>query len=71
MTNFVDDSNSVIGANSKEDLKKYMNQYFKLLKAYYNVLKLQINGDKTNILIIPKNKNDKTEDVKLIDGEKK
>ena len=65
VTNFVDDSNSVIGSNSKEDLTKYMNQYFKLLKAYYNILKLQINAEKTNILVIPSNKNDNSEGIEL------
>ena len=57
VTNFVDDFNSVIGANSKEDLTKYIIQYFKLLKEYYNVLKLQMKVEKTDILVIPSNKN--------------
>ena len=46
VTNFVDNSNYVIEANTKEDPTKYINEYFKLLKAYYSVLKLQINMEK-------------------------
>ena len=42
-----------------------MNQYFKLLKAYCNILKLKINVEKTNIPVIQSNMNDSIDGKEL------
>ena len=35
VTNFVDDSNSIISAKDEDILKKYFEKYTKLMKIYY------------------------------------
>ena len=52
VTQFVDDSNSVIIFKDKDQIMEYLNMYFWLLKIYYNMNKLLINDDKTNMLVI-------------------
>ena len=54
--NFVDDSNSVISFNDQNQLKTYLESYYKLLHNFYNINKLKINPDKTNLLLIFKDK---------------
>ena len=49
---FVDDSNSVIIMSDRRKITQYLNSYFLLLKIYYNLNKLQINDDKTNLMLI-------------------
>ena len=41
--NFVDDSNSVITFNDQNQLKIYLESYYKLLHHFYNINKLKIN----------------------------
>ena len=52
--NFVDDSNNVITFNDQNQLKTYLESYYKLLHSFYNINKLTINPDKTNLLLIGK-----------------
>ena len=59
---FVDDSNSIIIFNKRSDMKKYLNIYFLLLKIYYNLQKLKINDDKTNLMLLNNPRHD--EEVK-------
>ena len=56
VTQFVDDSNSNIIFDNPEDAKEYINRYFKLLDRYYNMMKLKINHDKSNLMTICKPK---------------
>ena len=49
--NFVDDSNSAITADPDISIQDYTNNYFKLLKIYYNSQKMKINTDKTQLLV--------------------
>ena len=49
---FIDDSNSTITFDDPTDAKEYLNKYFQLLKIFYNASKLQLNDDKTNLMVI-------------------
>ena len=48
--NYMDDSSNVIAGESKEAVNRYIQQFYKLLFAYYSINMLRINGDKTTIL---------------------
>ena len=66
--NFVDDSNSIITFNDSDEINYYLDRYFKILKKYYNVMKLKLNPDKTNILTVSrKARRTETTDVKIVD----
>merc|ERR1711867_387149 len=70
VTNFVDDSNSVISAKDEDNLKVYLEKYTKLMKIYYSTNFLKMNESKTNIMVIPKRnplKNWITEEIKTDD----
>ena len=54
--NFVDDSTSIISFNETTDIKNYLTHYYKLLHIYYTTNKLQINSDKTQLMLIYKPK---------------
>ena len=63
---FVDDSNSVIIFKNRSIMKEYLNSHFLLLKIYYNLNKLKINDDKTNLLLLNNPRHDKeVEDTKI------
>ena len=62
--NFVDDSNSVISFENTDEINKYLSTFFKVLKLYYDTMKLKINSDKTNVLVVNKPKHE--EEVKKI-----
>ena len=72
--NYVDDSNSVIGGRSKSDVNKYIAQYYTLLRCFYCANGMQLNGDKTAILVVTSSKDDrdptsitlKTEDDEIV-----
>merc|ERR1712240_403560 len=49
--NFVDDSTSIISFTNPTDIKNYLTKYFKLLQAFYRINKLQINSDKTQLML--------------------
>ena len=49
---FVDDSNSIIIISDRTQIMMYLNKYFQLLKIFYNLNKLKINDDKTNLMLI-------------------
>jgi hypothetical protein len=57
--NFVDDSTNVISFPSHDNVKSYLTNYYKLFHNYYNINKLKINPDKTNLIInyLPKYNN--------------
>ena len=46
---YVDDSSSMISTNNLDELKGYINRYFKILEEYYNINKLSLNSDKTKL----------------------
>ena len=52
VVNFVDDSNSMICFFNHEDPNHYINSYFAIRMHYYTLNKLQINPEKTNLLVI-------------------
>ena len=54
--NFVDDSTNIISTNNIEDIQQYINKFYDLLEAVYNVNKIKINNEKTDLMIIYKNK---------------
>ena len=54
--NFVDDSNNIITFNDQNQIKNYIEAYYKLIHNFYNINKLKINPDKTNLLLIYKDK---------------
>ena len=51
---YVDDSNNVISSDNIQSIQPYMNTYFKLIEAYYNINKLKINPDKSKLMIVCK-----------------
>ena len=64
---FVDYSNSVIIFNNRNHMKSYLNNYFLLLKIYYNINKLQINDDKMNLILLNNPRCDEAvQDTKII-----
>ena len=54
--NFVDDSNNIITFNDQNQIEDYIEAYYKLIHNFYNINKLKINPDKTNLLLIYKDK---------------
>ena len=54
--NFVDDSSSVIGFKDQNQVKCYLTEYYNFLNIFYNANKLQLNNDKTKLLLNYKNK---------------
>ena len=50
--NFVDDSTSIITFKTGNNIKLYLESYFKLLLSFYNANHFKINPDKTNLLLI-------------------
>ena len=54
--NFVDDSTNIISTNNVEDIQQYINKFYELLEAVYNINKLKINNEKMELMIICKNK---------------
>ena len=44
---YVDDSSNIISTSNINGLQYYINDYFKVLEAYYNINKLLINPDKS------------------------
>jgi len=55
--NYVDDSTSILSSNNHEHLQIYCEQYYNLLKNYYNINYLKINADKTKFMLICKPRN--------------
>ena len=60
-TNFVDDSTSVVGAETKAELEQYVQHFYYLLVAYYKINKLKMNGYKSKMIII----NDKDNPISI------
>ena len=54
--NFVDDSTSIIGFRGSDLVKRYITQYYKLLHNFHLINKLQINSDKTQLMLSARNK---------------
>ena len=53
--NFVDDLTNIISTNNSTDMQNYINKFYSLLEAVYNINKLIINKDKTELMIVCKN----------------
>ena len=54
--NFVDDSSNIVYTKDIQNLGEYINKFYILLEAIYSINKLAINSDKTELMIICKNK---------------
>ena len=54
--NFVDDSTNIISTTNTHEIQDYTNKFYRLLEAVYNINKLKINNDKTELLFICKPK---------------
>ena len=52
---YVDDSTNLVSSNNPEYLQQYINNFFSLLEAFYNINKLTLNSDKSKLLIVCKN----------------
>ena len=48
--NFVDDSTNIISTSNTKTVEEYLDKFYKLLEAVYNINKLKINKDKRNYL---------------------
>ena len=49
--NYMDDSTNIISSFDHEHLQEYINKFYLLLEAYYNINYLKINADKSKLLI--------------------
>ena len=49
--NFIDDSTNLISYDSSESLNDYLTVFYELLQQYYDINKLTINPDKTELLV--------------------
>merc|ERR1712240_467954 len=54
MGNFVDDSTNIVSTHDIRTIEQYLEKFYKLLEAVYNINKLKINKDKTELMIICK-----------------
>ena len=54
MIQYVDDSNNLITTDDITHIEQYINKYFRLIEGYYNLNKLKINPDRSEIMIICK-----------------
>ena len=52
---FVDDNQNIVSFKHHEKMKSYLENYFFILKKYYNINKIKLNDDKTKLCIIHKN----------------
>ena len=69
VTQYIDDTTSVIGASTNKELKTYMQQYLQLMESFYWHNKLAMNSSKTKFMImnIGENNNKKIK-MKLTDS---
>ena len=65
--NFVDDSTNIISTSNTKTIEEYLNKFYQLLEAVYNINKLKINKDKTELLIVckPKSRKD-TKNIQMM-----
>ena len=54
--NFVDDSTNIISTPNVHEIQDNINKFYRLLESVYNTNKLIINKDKTELMIICKNR---------------
>ena len=52
--NFTDDSTNIIGTKEFEVLQSYLEQYYCLIKTFYDINKLKINHDENQVCIYAK-----------------
>merc|ERR1712240_799217 len=52
--NYVDDSTNIISSDNKDQLQKYIDQYYILLTHYYDINYVKINSDKSTLLVTTK-----------------
>ena len=50
ISQYVDDSNNVIGAEKNTEAEQYLKYYYNLLQIFYKVNKLQMNQTKTTFM---------------------
>ena len=54
--NFIDDSTNIISTQNSNEIQNYINNFYLLLEAVYNINNLVINSDKTELMIVCKNR---------------
>ena len=64
-------SNSVIQFEDPEMANENLKKFFEAAKVFYNANQLQINGQKTNVLVIDKPNKKKYADKIVLETEKK
>ena len=62
---YVSDSNNVMGAETNEELKKYVESYHTVLEQFYFHNKVKVSRPKTKIMITKNN--DKTQTTRLME----
>ena len=68
--NYVDDSTNIISSDNKDQLQKYIDQYYILLTNYYDINYLKINSDKLTLLVTTRPGNRQlTQDIRLTGGD--
>ena len=50
--NFVDDSTNIISTPNGPEMQDYIDKFYSLLEVVYNINKLIINKDKTELMIV-------------------
>ena len=59
VTQYIDDSSSIIAFNDKHIVESYLKVYLLVLKNYYSMCKLKLNETKTVLLAVSQKKSDK------------
>ena len=50
--NMIDDSNSVVEFEEPEEANEHIRVFFEVLKVNYNTMKLELNDDNTQFLVV-------------------
>ena len=49
---YVDDPTNIVGAQSLQEMRKYLEKYMTLLEEFYTINKLKINSEKTKFMVM-------------------
>ena len=69
VSQYVDDSTNCIGTATMNDMKTYTEQYLNLLEDFYTANKLQIDTDKTKIMVMGNKRKKEKIEIKLKNGD--
>ena len=71
LVKYIDDSSNVIGAETENDLKEYIQQYVYLLETYYASNKLQVNISETKVMQTKKKEDEHKNKLRIKTSKKK